>query len=73
MERIGVVLTAGSQIKNSPVFDNPDERFVDEDGEFIFKRRSRIEPDLEDKIRPASARSLETYKYNKIARAELSE
>ena len=47
----GIVLTAGSQEKSSPVFCNPKFRYVDEDGEFIYKLRQRIEPDLEGKLR----------------------
>lgn len=69
MERLtyGVVLTAGSQIKKSPVFDNQDERFVDEDGEFIYRHRSRIEPDLEGKMRLISAlEDLENGRIEKI-------
>lgn len=53
--RIRIVLTAGAQIKRSPVFENPDERYTDEDGEFIYKFRARIEPDLEGKMRLISA------------------
>lgn len=53
MERpvYGVVLTAGSQIKESPNFLNPKRRYVDEDGEFIFWLQKRVEPDLEGKMR----------------------
>ncbi len=53
MERpvYGVVLTSGSQIKESPNFLNPSQRYVDEDGEFIFRLQRRVEPDLEGKIR----------------------
>ncbi len=53
MERpvYGVVLTAGSQVKESPNFLNPTKRYVDDDGEFIFRLQKRIEPDLEGKMR----------------------
>lgn len=53
MERpvYGVVLTSGSQIKESPNFLNPSQRYIDEDGEFIFRLQRRVEPDIEGKIR----------------------
>lgn len=63
-ERVGIVLTAGSDIKRAPVYSNP---YIDDDGERIYPWSYRLEPDIEGKMRSIAAiDDLVTGKISKI-------